>query len=108
MHKAFQIFVQALPVLLMIGLIPFVVNEYILTVVYVAIIITALALKRMERDLLFLAFGSLIMTISESLFISMGVETFQRHTLFGLMPLWLPFLWGYGFVAIKRSVGILA
>jgi hypothetical protein len=24
------------------------------------------------------------------------------------MPLWLPFLWGYGFVAIKRSIEILS
>jgi len=35
------------------------------------------------------------------------VETFVRNSLFGLMPLWLPFLWGYGFVAIKRGIKIL-
>jgi hypothetical protein len=48
------------------------------------------------------------MIVSEYLFIKTGVETFNRTTLFGLMPLWLPFLWAYGFVAIKRSTEILS
>ena len=47
------------------------------------------------------------MILSEMIFISTGVEIFVRNTLFGLMPLWLPFLWGYGFVAIKRGIKIL-
>ena len=91
----------------MIGLIPFVQNDYVLALLYVGIIIVALALKRTPNDLLILAFGFVAMIASEYLFISTGVETFNRNTLFGLMPLWLPFLWGYGFVAIKRSVEIL-
>ena len=91
----------------MIGLIPFVQNDYVLALLYVGIIIVALALKRAPNDLLILAFGFVAMTASEYLFISTGVEMFNRNTLFGLMPLWLPFLWGYGFVAIKRSLEIL-
>ncbi len=47
------------------------------------------------------------MIASEYVFCSTGVETFVRNSLFGLMPIWLPFLWGYGFIAIKRSVLIL-
>ena len=47
------------------------------------------------------------MIISEAIFISTGVETFIRNSLFGLMPLWLPFLWGYCFVAMKRAIKIL-
>ena len=88
----------------MIGLIPLVSNDYVLTLLYIVIIVVALALKRTKNDLLVLALGFAIMTIAEYLFISTGVETFNRTILFGLMPLWLPFLWGYGFVAIKRSV----
>ena len=91
----------------MIGLIPFVQNDYILTLLYVVIIIGAFVLKRTSNDFFVLAFGFAVMTVSEYLFISTGVETFNRNTLFGLMPLWLPFLWGYGFVAIKRSIEIL-
>lgn len=47
------------------------------------------------------------MIISEFFFVSTGVETFVRNTLFGIMPIWLPFLWGYGFVDIKRAIQIL-
>jgi hypothetical protein len=91
----------------MIGLIPFVSNDYILTLLYIGIIVVALALKRVQNDLLILVFGFVIMIGSEYLFIRTGVETFTRTTLFGLMPLWLPFLWAYSFVVIKRSVEIL-
>ncbi len=44
---------------------------------------------------------------SEYFFISTGVETFIRNSLFGVMPLWLPILWGYGFIAIRRGVEAL-
>lgn len=52
-------------------------------------------------------FGFIIMTISEYIFISTGVETFTRNSFLGLMPLWLPFLWAYGFVLISRNVEII-
>ena len=107
MKKISVIFLNAIPVLVMIALIPFVQNDYILTLVYVGIIAASLAVKYTPHDLLILVFGFFIMIASEYLFVSTGVETFQRNTLFGLMPLWLPFLWSYGFVAIKRSVEIL-
>ena len=47
------------------------------------------------------------MAIFEVIFISTGAETFNRVSLFGLMPIWLPFLWGYGFIVIKRSIEVL-
>lgn len=107
MYKILQILLISLPVLVMIGLIPFVSNDYVLTLLYFVIIIIALALKRTPKDLLILVSGFVIMIAFEYLFISTGVETFNRNTLFGLMPLWLPFLWAYGFVAIKRSIEVL-
>ena len=107
MNKTYQIFLNAIPILLMIGLIPFISSDYLLTFLYIVIIFIALTLERTQNDLLILAFGFVIMIASEYLFINTGVETFNRNTLFGLMPLWLPFLWGYGFVAIKRLIEIL-
>ena len=107
MTKVFQIALNAVPVLLMIGLIPLVRNDYILTGIYALIILAALIIKRNRNDILVLIFGFFIMIVFEYLFVSTGVETFQRNSLFGLMPLWLPFLWSYGFIAIKRSVEIL-
>jgi len=107
MNKFSKIILNAIPILVMIGLIPLVRNDYILTGIYAAIIIVALLIKKERNDLLVLVFGFFIMIASEYLFISTGVETFERNSLFGLMPLWLPFLWAYGFVAIKRSALIL-
>ena len=106
-NKASKIILNAIPILVMIGLIPLFRNDYVLTGIDAAIIIIALLIKRERNDLLVLVFGFFIMIASEYLFISTGVETFQRNSLLDLMPLWLPFLWAYGFVAIKRSVLIL-
>lgn len=102
-----RILLNAIPILIMIGLIPLVSNDYILTLIYTGIIAASFAVKRKKNDVSVLIFGFCIMMVSEYLFVSAGVETFQRNSLFGLMPLWLPFLWGYGFVAIKRAIEIL-
>ena len=107
MNKATQLFLNAVPVLLMIGLIPLVKNDFLLTAAYVLIIGSALAVKREPKDITILIFGFFVLTASEYLFVSTGVETFNRNSLLGVMPLWLPFLWAYGFVAIKRGVKIL-
>ena len=107
MNKPIKIFLNALPVLVMIGLIPLVKNDYWLSGIYVIIIIASLLIKKTKNDIVVLVFGFVIMIVSEYIFTSTGVETFNRNTLFGLMPIWLPFLWSYGFVAIKRSVEVL-
>lgn len=108
MKKVSAIVLNALPILLMIGLIPLVSDDYILATAYVVIIIAALMIKRELNDLPVLVFGFFAMILSEYIFVSTGVETFQRNTLFGMMPIWLPVLWAYGFVVIKRSVEIIS
>ena len=107
MSKVSKIVLNSVPILLMIGLIPIVQNDYLLTSIYLIIIALALRIKREKNDMPILIFGFFVMILSEYLFISTGVETFIRNSLFGIMPLWLPFLWGYGFVAIKRATEIL-
>lgn len=105
--KLVQILVNTIPIIIMIGLIPLVANDYLLTAIDAIIIIIALAVKRNKNDITVLIFGFFIMIVAEYFFVMTGVETFSRNTLFGLMPLWLPFLWAYGYVAIKRAVEIL-
>jgi hypothetical protein len=108
MSKTLKICKEALPAIIMIALIPFIQNDYSLMLAYIVVIILAfVVLGRHPKDATVFIFGFLAMIASEYLFVSTGVETFQRHTLFGLMPIWLPFLWAYAFVAIKRSVIIL-
>ena len=108
MQKAGKIFLNALPILVMIGLIPLVRNDYLLTLFYVGIIIMLLVfVKCTKNDMVAFLFGFIVITFFEYIFVSTGVETFTRNSLFGVMPLWLPFLWAYGFIVIKRSVEIL-
>jgi len=105
--KAFLILLNAIPMLIMINLIPIIGNDYILAGVYILIIVAAFLIRYEKEDAAFFMFGFFIMTFSEYLFISTGVETFVRRSLFGIMPVWLPLLWAYGFVAMKRAVRIL-
>lgn len=92
----------------MISLIPIIPNDYLLTFIYIVIISTLFLFKKEKKnDVIIFTFGFCMMIIFEFLFISTGVETFICNSLFGVMPLWLPFLWGYGFVSIKAGVKIL-
>jgi hypothetical protein len=106
-NKIVKISLNTLPIFLMVLLIPLVTNDYILTFLYIIVIMVSLLIRKELNDLVFLFFGFVIMTISEYFFLKTGVEQFNRDTLFGIMPIWLPFLWAYGFVAIKRSANIL-
>ena len=106
-HAIVSITRESIPLLIMIGLIPLVTSDYFLTGLYMFIIVAAFFIKRTKDDILVLAVGFIAMTIFESFFIATGVETFVRNSLFGMMPLWLPFLWAYGFVVIKRSLLII-
>ena len=107
MEKLTKIIVNILPIILMLLLIPIVINDYFLTLIYIIII----TYQYEKKDLLFLAIGFVAMfvamLIGEYFFIKTGVETFNRNSLFNLMPLWLPFLWAYVFVIIKRVISIL-
>jgi len=106
-NKIINIVLNIIPILVMIGLISIIQDDYLLTIVYIGIIIISFFVKKEKGDIFIFIFGFFAMIISEMIFVSTGVETFVRNTLFDLMPLWLPFLWGYGFVAIKRGLKIL-
>jgi hypothetical protein len=106
-NKIINIFINMTPVLLMIWLILFIQNDYILTATDIGIIIFAFLVRKEKGEILVFFLGFFMMILSEATFVSTGVETFVRNTLFGLMPLWLPFLWGYSFVVIKRGLKIL-
>ena len=92
----------------MIALIPLVQNDFVLSAIYILFIIVTLVIKREKKDFLFLAFGFVGLFLSEYFFISTGVETFHRQSLFGVMPLWLPVLWAYAFLIMSRVLSILA
>lgn len=105
--KIIKILLNAIPIVLMIALIPLVENDYLLTAIYAAMIVLSLIIHYEKRDYIFLILGFIVMIFSEFFFIKTGVESFNRNSLFGIMPLWLPFLWSYAFVVIKRVINIL-
>ncbi len=96
----------AAPIFFMIALIPYVRNDFLLALLYIAIIGVS-SLRYSRHDFVYLVIGCLVLFISEYFFISTGVETFERKSLLGVMPLWLPLLWAYVFVAIKRGIVII-
>ncbi len=102
-----KLFLQAVPIIVMIGLIPLVQNDILLAGVYALIIAASFVMKYEKNDVIFLVFGFFTLLISEYFFVSTGVEVFLRNSLFGVMPLWLPVLWGYAFVAMRRGIVIL-
>ncbi len=88
----------------MIALIPIFWNDYILTAIYAVLIIILFLIKRERKEITIFICAALLMIFFEYIFVMTGVEIFQRHTLLGVMPLWLPLLWGYSWVAGKRFI----
>ncbi len=102
-----KLFFEAIPIILMIGLIPFLKNDIFLALVYALIIGVSFLIAYDKSDIIFLLFGAVVLFFSEYFFVSTGVEVFIRNSLLGVMPLWLPILWGYAFVAMRRGIVIL-
>ena len=96
----------AAPIFFMIALIPYVRSDVVLTFIYIAIIGVS-SLRYSRHDFMYLFVGCIVLFISEYFFISTGVEMFERKSLLGVMPLWLPLLWAYVFVAIKRGIVVI-
>jgi hypothetical protein len=105
--KIKMIGLYALTIGAMIALISVISSDYILALVYVVVAATVLTIKPERHDYAAYLLGLIGITISEYFFISTGVETFSRISLFGVMPLWLPFLWAFAFVLIKRTLHLL-
>jgi len=107
MDKILKIILNILPIALMLILIPIIKNDYLLALIYVIIIILSFVLSYEKKDLLFLLTGLIGMFLGEFFFLKTNIEVFNRTSLLGIMPLWLPFLWAYVFVIIKRIMNIL-
>lgn len=107
MKKVLPITLNLIPIAGMLGCIPLVANDLVLAGIYVLISAVAFTVHRERSDLTVFVFGFFVMIAAEYFFILTGVETFNRVSFLGVMPLWLPFLWAYGFVAMKRAVVIL-
>ncbi|OGM96603.1 MAG: hypothetical protein A3B86_00620 [Candidatus Yanofskybacteria bacterium RIFCSPHIGHO2_02_FULL_38_22b] len=107
MNKIYKIFLNSIPILVMVGLIPLISNDFLLTAAFGLVVVVSFLKKREPKESLIFVAGFLLMVFFEYIFILTGVEVFYRNSLFGVMPIWLPLLWAYGFVAMSRIVKIL-
>lgn len=101
--KSLPYFLSLIAMILLVALVE---SDYVLTLIYLAFIATTFFLKKERMDLFFAIFGFVGILCGEYFFLATGVEKFNRVSLFGIMPLWLPFLWSFGFIAMKRLFNI--
>ena len=93
--------------LVMVALIPLIRNDFLLAGIFILFIATTLLIRQDRKDLVFLGVGIVVPTIGEILFVATGVESFSRDVLVLGIPLWLPLLWGYIFIMMRRGVAAL-
>ena len=96
-----KIMLNIIPIIIMIGLIPLIKNDYYILLAYLIIIGICLKIHYEKKEYKLLITGLIFMFLAEFFFISTKVEIFTSQTLIN-MPIWLPILWGYGFIVIKR------
>lgn len=105
--KVKRIGLYALSVLVLIAAVPLVTNDILLLSLYFIAAAILIVLTHERNDYAAYFIGLIGISVAEFFFIQTGVETFSRAGLLGMMPVWLPFLWAYSFVVIKRSLKIL-
>ena len=106
-NKLLTILKLILPIIVMVFLIPFVINDYLLAFIYIVIATVYIKYNYLKNDWLIYFIGVFAMIFFEIIFVSTGVETFTRNSLFGIMPFWLPYLWAFAFVIMRRCIKII-
>src|SRR3989344_9576519 len=96
-----KIILNIIPILVMILLIKVIKNDYYLLLSYVILILILFKINYEKNEYKVLISGIILMFVIEYIFISTSVETFTSQTLIN-MTIWLPVLWGYGFIVINR------
>lgn len=107
MRTLYDLLLTCTPLLLMLGFIPLVENDYYLAGIYLAFGLVYFYNHNTKETIIVYTTGLIAMTIFESIFLKTGVEVFIRNSFLGIMPLWLPLLWAYGFLVIKDSLKAL-
>lgn len=109
MTKFYRVFVETLPILLGILLsYLFWERTAVLAIIYVALAITLISFHKDKKEFIIFAYGIIIGLLVEVIGTQISsYQSFAKPDFFGI-PLWLPIVWGYGFVAMKRIGFVLA
>ena len=103
-----KIILELVPIaLIMIFVFLFYLNNLILTLLILAVIIVSLLVNFQKHEVWIMIIGTPIIMIIEYLLVRSGAESFSNPVVFGL-PIWLPFIWAYGLVVMKRIAMFLS
>lgn len=81
-------------------------NNLLLTVLFLALLAALLAIKRYPGDIFALIYGSVLGFALEVFQTSIAkFHSFSNPDFLGI-PMWMPLVWGYGFMLMKR-IGII-
>ena len=99
-----KLFYILLPVWVMIATLFVTTNDYLITAFYALMGLAALINGNDKKEWGLYLLGFVLLSACELFFVSTGVETFNRKALIAGMPIWLPFLWAYAFILMRRAL----
>ena len=77
-------------------------NNFLLCGIYIALAGILIYLHKDKTELAIFIYGIIIGTLVETVGTKIsGYQSFAQPDFSGI-PVWLPFAWGYGFIAMKR------
>ncbi len=81
-------------------------NSIVLLTLYLTLTLGLIYLHKDKSELIIFAYGIVIGTLVEILGTQVsGYQSFTKPDFRGI-PMWLPIVWGYGFIAMKR-IGLI-
>ena len=103
MRKLTKVFIETLPILFGIFLsYLFWQDNVLLLIIYLVLTLGLIYFHKDKPEFIIFAYGILIGAIVEVIGTQIsGYQSFTKPD-FGGIPIWLPIVWGYGFVAMKR------
>ena len=103
MNKFSKVFIETLPILFGILLsYLFWQNNVLLFIIYLVLTLGLIYFHKDKTEFAIFTYGILIGAIVEVIGTQIsGYQSFAKPD-FGGIPMWLPIVWGYGFVAMKR------
>lgn len=107
MNKLLKVLIETLPIIFGILLsYLFWRNNFLLFVIYIFLILLLIYIHKDKSELVIFIYGVVIGTIIEVIGTQIsGYQSFAKPD-FGGIPVWLPVVWGYGFIAMKR-IGLI-
>ena len=103
MNRLSKVFIETLPIFLGILLsYLFGQNNVLLFIIYLVLTFGLIYSHKDKTEFVIFAYGILIGVIVEVVGTQVsGYQSFVKPD-FGGIPMWMPIVWGYGFVAMKR------